>query len=85
MERIGTTSTFNESLEQWVKAICQSYDDQRRLEQSIRSKESSILWYETEILKLRERLVRKPSVIKQIREYHHRVRQLHLEIAFEII
>lgn len=75
---------FNKDLGEWVRAFVQNQDLKRRQIESLRNKESSIRWHMAELERLELKKLRRPSAIHQINEYKHRVRQLELEIAFEV-
>lgn len=75
---------FYKDLAEWVRGFTQAQEQKRRRIESLQNKESSIRWYSRELEKLIPQLQRRPSTIRQITEYKRRIRQLELEIAFEI-
>lgn len=75
---------FYKDLGEWVRAFTQAEETKRRREQSLQNKQSSIRWYEQEISKLKPLVQRRPSTMRQINEYQRRIRQIELEIAFEV-
>lgn len=75
-------SDFNASLAGWVKGFIAARDHERWIAQRDRQAHAEIVWLEKEIQKLANQYDKRPSVIHQITEYQHQIRQRELSLVF---
>ncbi len=75
-------SDFNESLAAWVRDFCDGERRKRDRQESIRRLESECAWMGEYIQTLRIKEKRKPSAIKEIRQWQYAKRRSEIELAF---
>jgi hypothetical protein len=75
-------SDFNTALAGWVKGFCEVRDHERHVAMRDRQLRVEIAWLENEVQKLANQYDKRPSVIHQIREYHHHIRERELNLVF---
>jgi hypothetical protein len=73
---------FNTALAGWVKGFCEARDHERHVAMRDRQLRAEIVWLENEVQKLANQYDKRPSVIHQITEYHHQIRERELNLVF---
>jgi adenylate cyclase len=75
-------SDFTTALAGWVKGFCEERAREDWRKQRSSQIHAEIAWTEKEIQKLANQYDKRPSVIHQINEYHHQIRQRELTLVF---